>query len=601
MIRKDSSTASFRKIVKVFIKALQVSLHARSKLSLAVGIVGFGMALLPAGISIVLKEFTNIVQLAYGKGNIYRYQALTMFALLVALYLIQTLFASIQAYYASVDNMNIQGNIKETIIHHACEVKYKYIDNYDDFREKIAFVKSSAGARVAGSIGGIFTWLQSLITFITIFLVLSEVNIWITIVLFCASLPAIILAYMQKDEDYRYKAKWMPEGASVIHQFHDCCAQYSLNEVRFFGIFDFLKGKWKNTANLYIGIKNKMTRKHVLYNSIADILRNSIFIIILIIVVKEIFVNPAIGLGAFMLVLTVAGQFQNATARLFIGAAQFACDLKYMENFFDLDELEREQSVGNSTINSTEICFKNVSFTYSGSLYPALSDINVTIPPGQKVAIVGENGSGKTTFVNLLCGMYEPVNGSITLGGEEISKNLHTVRRNLSVIFQDFCKYETSIRENITISDIEKAANDDEISTLTKNTGAYDFIIEQPNRLNEVIGSFNKEGNNLSGGQWQRLAITRAVYRDSAKVMILDEPTAALDPLAEANIYRNFAELTEGKTTIMISHRLGVAAVVDRILVFDGGRIVEDGSHIELMKKEGLYAKMYKAQAMWYK
>lgn len=186
------------------------------------------------------------------------------------------------------------------------------------------------------------------------------------------------------------------------------------------------------------------------------------------------------------------------------------------------------------------------------------------------------------------------------VNGENISDCLWKVRRSLSVIFQYFCQYQDTLRTNVTISDPARSDQDEEILALAKQTGADEVIKNQDHALDEEIGIFSEEGNNLSGGQWQKVAITRALFRKTARAYILDEPTAALDPIAEANIYRNFAELTGDKTTILISHRLGVTSVVDRILVFDKGRIVEDGNYAELIAKNGLYARMYQVQAKWY-
>ncbi|MGE5579914.1 MAG: ABC transporter ATP-binding protein [Bacillota bacterium] len=271
------------------------------------------------------------------------------------------------------------------------------------------------------------------------------------------------------------------------------------------------------------------------------------------------------------------------------------------KDFFDLDLLEYEKRTkGEEPYESADIRLENVSFTYPNTTRKVLQDLNLTIKQGDKIAVVGENGSGKTTFVNLLCGMYEPDTGSVTVNGLPVTEHLSKVRRTMSVVFQDFGKYETTIRENITISDASRAATDDQLKELAERTGAYEFIRELKHGFDEVIGSFSQEGSNLSGGQWQKTAITRAAFRSGARIMILDEPTAALDPIAEADLYRNFAELTGDRTTILISHRLGITRLVDRILVFDDGRIVEDGTHDELMDRNGLYAKMYRAQAQWY-
>ena len=186
------------------------------------------------------------------------------------------------------------------------------------------------------------------------------------------------------------------------------------------------------------------------------------------------------------------------------------------------------------------------------------------------------------------------------MGGESIYTDVSRTRRTLSAAFQDFARYETSIRENIVVSDRRRMPEDAEVEAVARRNGAWEFISAQPHGMDEVVGSFSETGNNLSGGQWQKLALCRCAWRQDAKIMILDEPTAALDPLAEAELYRNFTGLTGDRTTILISHRLGITQLVDRILVFDEGGIVEDGSHEELLKKQGLYARMFQAQAQWY-
>lgn len=174
------------------------------------------------------------------------------------------------------------------------------------------------------------------------------------------------------------------------------------------------------------------------------------------------------------------------------------------------------------------------------------------------------------------------------------------IRRLSAVVFQDFCHYEGTIRDNIVASDPTREMREDELQQLLEKANVKPFVDKQPAGLEEEIGQFSSTGNNLSGGQWQRLALARALYRSGTQLMILDEPTAALDPLAEAELYNNFADMTVGKTTLLISHRLGITRMVDRILVFHQGCIVEEGTHDALMEKNGYYARMYQAQAKWY-
>ncbi len=339
----------------------------------------------------------------------------------------------------------------------------------------------------------------------------------------------------------------------------------------------------------------------MLFNAIADIFRSCVYIFTLTTAARKIFDDPAVGIGAFMLVFTMASQLQDVTARIFTEAAQFVSNAAYMRDFFSLDELEYEQRDPKAEGRERfDLDFDHVSFTYPNTEREVIHDLTLHIREGEKIAIVGENGSGKTTFISLLCALYEPDRGTVTMGGESIYTDVSRTRRTLSAAFQDFARYETSIRENIVVSDRRRMPEDAEVEAVARRNGAWEFISAQPHGMDEVVGSFSETGNNLSGGQRQMLARCRCAWRQDAKIMILDEPTAALDPLAEAELYRNFTDLTEDRTTILISHRLGITRLVDRILVFDDGQIVEDGSHEELLKKQGLYARMFRAQAQWY-
>lgn len=592
------------RITHVFIKSLKVSFKVKSKLSIFISILGFFMSMLPAYNAVVLRNFTDEVKLLHGRGVEHMWPAFRLFLLLAFLNIILIVYNSIQRYYLIIDAVKVRHFIKETIIRVCCKVKYKYLENYDEFSEKISFVETHAGQRVANSIQNIIAWLQNLITFFSIIVLLFSVNGWLVLMLLLTTLPSVYLAYKQKDEDFKNNTKYMKEGNWVIYRFKQICNKHAMKEIRYFKLYDYLKSQWRKTAKEYAAKKSIVVKKYFIYNSISDILRNGVYIFVILIVANIIFNTPSVGLGTFMLVFTLSSELQNVTAKIFIGIAQFINDAQYMESFFSLENLEFEEYDNEAVpFENTDICFSNVSFRYPNSQNYALKNINVTIKQGEKVAIVGENGSGKTTFVNLLCAMYEPEKGSVMIGGEKVTDNISKTRRSISALFQNFGRYEASIRQNIIVSDYDRECNDEILLDLTKKIGAYDFIKDKPGQFDEIIGTVKNDkkiGNDLSGGQWQKLAIARALYRDKARIMILDEPTSALDPIAEAELYHAFTELTNNKTVILISHRLGIASLVDRILVFDKGSIVEEGTHDELIKKGGLYSKMYKAQAQWY-
>jgi len=454
---------------------------------------------------------------------------------------------------------------------------------------------------VAESMQNTVGWLQNVLTFVSVVYVLSGVDIWIVVIMVLTCIPAIVLAYIFKDEEYIEKTKWNYESLMAINYYFEATWPSSINDVRFFGLYQWLKSKFRAMMKRYLVHKNKITAKHTLWNAVADLFRNGVYVAVLLITALRIFEDPQVGIGAFLLVFTMAGQLQEVGTKIFVTAAQFISDVRYMQDFFYLDELEYEAR--NPCVAPREkfdVEFDTVCFTYPNTDREVLHNLSVQIAEGEKVAIVGENGSGKSTFISLLTAMYNPDSGKVKIGGEDVFSDLSSSRKTLSAIFQEFAHYETTLRENVTVSDSTLNASDDEIMDIAESVGAGDVIEQQADGLDEIVGSFSPTGNNLSGGQWQKIAIMRGLYRSNAKIMVLDEPTAALDPIAEAEIYRNFAALTEGKTTILVSHRLGITQLVDRILVFDNGQIVEDGDHATLINQDGLYAEMYRAQARWY-
>ncbi|MDL2228692.1 ABC transporter ATP-binding protein/permease [Treponema sp. OttesenSCG-928-L16] len=602
--RMNEKKIGFRNTLKIAGRALGVSLKTMGPLTLFLNILGFAAAFLPVLISQTLARFTNGVQALYQhRGTLT--DVLTVFALLMILYVIQTSYNALQLYFSDLNVQRIVKYIKQAIIDNTSKVQFKYIENEDDYRSKLLFSQSYGGRHVAESMQEVIGILRSGISFVSIVIVLSRVNLWIMIILLVTCIPAVILSALQKDEEYKNKSKSMIDAAYSVHLFYLCAGANErlrpLIDMRFTGVFPYLKQKWRDVSDVYLQKKNAVTRKHVIYNSLADILRNIVYIGVLLIAAWQIYSDPGAGLGLFMLVFTMSAQMQTAATRLFAGAANFFGQIVYMKDFFDLDDTPQEVLEENPRpIEQADISFDHVSFSYPGNKREALHDISVSIRQGEKVAIVGENGSGKTTFINLLCGIYEAAQGRILIGNEPISGNLRAVRNAISVVFQSFGRYETTIRENITIS-AQNPMDDEKIMALAAKTGADEIIKAQARGLDEQVGTYSDTGNNLSGGQWQKIALSRALCREDARVMILDEPTAALDPVAEAQLYRDFEKITGDRTAILISHRLGITSVVDRVIVFQSGQIVEDGSHASLMAANGPYAAMYRAQAQWYK
>ncbi len=244
------------------------------------------------------------------------------------------------------------------------------------------------------------------------------------------------------------------------------------------------------------------------------------------------------------------------------------------------------------------MAFENVRFAYPGTEREILKGVSFRIEKGRHAALVGENGAGKSTIIKLLLGLYRPTSGHITVNGKDIAALSDKARKKLfSAVFQDFVSYNLTLRENIALGSIPQMADDEAVLYAADKAAAGDIAREVG--LNTHLGKVYEDGADLSFGQWQRLAIARAVMADG-EILILDEPTAALDLMAEAEIYQSFLRSMRDKTCLVISHRLGSARNSDEILVLSDGVIQEQGSHAELMERGGLYAKMFALQAQWY-
>ncbi len=589
------------KKLNLLIKALFTSIKMRNKYSLFIIILGIPMAFIPALMALVLKNITNNIQILVHNAS-FMYQSINSLLIFVGLFFLQTIYNFFKNYSQSVDSqIKMIRYIKKQILQYKCEVKYKYIENFDNFNDRISFVETLAGKQVAESLNNIIDIVQNTIKFISITYVLCRVNVWIVVALLISSIPALIISRKQKDELYYARTKWIRENALALHYYYICSNEGNLSEIRHLGILDYLRKKWRYYCDIYINKKKKLTVKHIKYNLISDGIINIVYIFILSFSAYLVFLNKQLGLGTFVLIVSLSKQMQDITAQLFNIILQFITNLDYMSDFFSLENMEQDANNSNVCFENGDICFKNVSFKYPNTNKYIFSNLNITIKQGEKIAIVGENGSGKTTFINLLCGMYEPIKGKITINNQTIKNNESAFRRCLSVVFQDFGKYNDTLKNNITISDMERNASEKEILQLIDKIEAKDIINSQKNGMDEQIGAFSADSNELSGGQWQKVAILRAAYRSKASIMILDEPTSALDPRAETCVYKDFTDLTAGKTTVLVSHRLGITSLVDRILVFKNGRIVEDGTISELLENQGEFYRMYKSQAELYK
>lgn len=373
-------------------------------------------------------------------------------------------------------------------------------------------------------------------------------------------------------------------------------------DLRVAGAVDFLLKKRKKLSDLIVKERYCRTIQSQLVYEYGDLAVVAWMAVILFFLVDS-FIKGTVTIGLFVTLVGSLSQIIDSFRKIgdeYSELQRRIMFLDYYLSFMRLDETAERES-GDLELEEEGIRFEHVTFTYPGKTQSALRDVSFVMKPRTRLALVGENGSGKSTLIKLMCGLYKPDSGRILINGRDMTKfDSRALIRNFSVIFQDYGRYFFTVQENVELGDIEKMSRSSEQREWDVKAALHEGLADElAGKLQQPLGNLSEDGIELSGGQWQRLALSRACYRDS-EILILDEPTASLDPVAENELYANFIEMMENRSCILISHRLAVARYVDRILVLQRGELIEDGDHESLMRKNGVYASMYYAQSHWY-
>lgn len=405
-------------------------------------------------------------------------------------------------------------------------------------------------------------------------------------------LPSLLSHYLRLKGVRTFEDAAAPVRRECAY-YEQCMANN--RETRLLGETGFFKNLFINAQKKLNGLQMRMQNKKHLLLFLLDIITSTGYGFILFLTVMLV-VNNTLTVGAFAAVISSVNRLFDFMTEVISERIGWATEnVATVENY--LGFINKSSKVGRGFQRPTDkmITFEHVHFRYPNADTYALSDICLNIPTNQITALVGENGSGKTTLCRLLLGFFAPSDGNIYIDGEKIEDYLHD---GDTAVFQDFCQYQMSLKENIHIGRTELDCDEDKILVTCKEVGlaaeSRDFKCGLDTLLGREFG-----GVELSGGQWQRIAIIRGLYRGGSLV-VLDEPTSAIDPLEEAKLYCEFLNVCKQKTAVIVTHRLGLAKVADYIVVLDEGRIVETGTHDELMKINGKYKKMFESQQKWY-
>lgn len=453
-------------------------------------------------------------------------------------------------------------------------------------------------------LSGVFGQVQELISIGFLAAGLAVYNPWLLVLLLLAVIPAFVGDNYFNQKSYSLSRSWTPERRELDYLRFVGASDETAKEVKIFGLSNFLIDRFRSLSWEYYLKNRALAIRRAGWGTILTVIGTAGYYGAYVWIVARA-VNGTISIGDLTFLAGSFRQLRSSMEGILLQFSSLTQEAVYLQDLFDFFEIK-------PLIHSTTqplpfpkeiqqgFVFENVGFKYTNSERWALRNLSFILKPGEKLALVGENGAGKTTLVKLLARLYDPVEGRILLDGRDLRDyDLLDLRRNVSVIFQDYVRFKMSAGVNIAVGDIDERTNQPRIETSAQRSLADTVIAKLPGGYEQQLGRSFGKGVELSGGEWQKVALGRAYMRD-AQVLILDEPTAALDARAEYEVFQRFARLTEGKTAVIISHRFSTVRMADRILVLEGGQLLEIGSHSELLEKDGRYAELFQLQARGY-
>jgi len=581
-------------MMKMVCKVLKFTLRcwpASFSIYIFVGIASGLM--LGANIWLLQSVFEVVTNLFNGTAT---YQTAIIIIVLFALFRVVTeIFISIYYYYMDVIGLRMQGFMCREVAKKTAKldpIVFEEPRTLDDINKAIEATRQ---------VGQVVNIVMRTTTFYLPFLSLTAIYLYalnprLILVIIFIFIPKVLGVVIRSRLYMDLEDKSAPLRRQLNFYAEAMTSREYFKETRLLGAFEFFKRKYFKSVDL-LNIQTWIVdSKSASIDVVMSIL--TVFGYLGILYLLSMFLlEGVITVGAF------AAIFGNISALIW-GVNELVTHnfgklsvemgkMAFLMNFFDFSEREGEKIALNW---QGDIEFKNVSFTYPNTKKNSLSNISLTIKAGETIAIVGENGAGKSTFTKLLIGIYEPTSGEIEVGGQRINNvAFEQLFDGTSAVFQQHQRYHLSLKENIEIGAVE--LNDDIIPAM-KEAGVEWESISYPNGIDTIL-SREFDGVEISGGQWQRIAIARGLYRHH-DLIILDEPTAAIDPLEEKRLYEKFTEISKNKTAVIVTHRLGSAQIADKIIVLDDGKVIESGKHQELINNKGHYAKMYESQASWY-
>jgi ATP-binding cassette subfamily B protein len=479
------------------------------------------------------------------------------------------------------------------------------LDQFEDsvFYDKLERARQQTVGRTI-LLSQVMSQVQDFISMAFLIAGLLAFNPWLILLLLIAIIPSFLGESYFNSQNYALTRSQTPERRELDYVRYLGASDETAKEVKIFGLADFIINRFKTLSDKFYTANAKLAVRRSAWGTLFSVLGSiGYYAAYGFMIYQTINGKTSVGSLTFL-----AGSFRQLSSLMenmltrFTTVSQGAI---YLNDFLEFFEIKPKITVATNPLPFPKpikqgFKFEDVGFQYHNSETWANRHINITLLPGEKLALVGENGAGKTTLVKLLARLYDPTEGRILLDGIDLREyDINELRLNLGIIFQDYIRYQMTFSNNIAVGNISEIDNKALIEKAAKESLADALAAKLPDHYDQWLGRRFNEGVELSGGEWQKVALARAYMKD-AQVLILDEPTAALDARAEYEVFQRFAELTKGKSAVLISHRFSTARLADRILVLNEGTVLESGTHDELLMQNGRYAELFNLQAMGY-
>lgn len=525
------------------------------------------------------------------------YPALMLVVITLAIINMIDAAAKLTASKVSVD---LKRSLEPAIVKILAALNYKHIENEKSW-ELISRVSKDSVKSITDGTGAFIQFARIIVSIASVFVLIVSQVWWAALVICLFSVPMFRLSMRAGKKNYQAERDAEQFNRRTEYLQDVLTGRENVDERALFGYSDAVNRIWREQYEAGRKLQVKVTARNFMISKGSSMLLALISLLVALTLVGPV-VNGQMSAGMFMgIVSAVFGMIQKLGFQMsrslenISRAGEYMRDLSGFVSLSAVDDVLTEPDINPVQIDSLEVC--NVRFRYPDSNEYILDGLSFKLEAGLHYAFVGKNGAGKTTITKLLTGLYTEYEGGIFINGKELREYpVSTIKAMFSVVYQDFAKYYIEMKDNIALGDVHTKGREEETAHMA---GLDEVIGKLENGIATPLGKILKGGQDISGGQWQRVAIARSLV-SRAPIKILDEPTSALDPISESNLYRDFEKLMEGKTTVFISHRLGSTKLADEILVIDKGKIIERGTHEELIDRNGQYAEMFEAQSVWY-